>query len=518
MSETLDYTPDSVIASMRILASAMAGRADLATKAGKTFDGVRDVYAVCGYKKDLTPSDYRERYERDGVAARIVDAFPNSCWLKGGKVFEKQDETETPFEKAWTELDKKLKVWPMFRRADQLAGLGRYAVILIGAPGEVDQPLEKCSLEQLMYLMTYSEEDAVIDTYDEDFKSPRFGRPTFYNIRRTMISTSGQQVKDQKGKRVHYTRVIHVADNLLDHHTLGRSRLKNVWNLLDDLQKVVAGGAEAFWKRADGGMQLDLDPGLRITETGKDAMNEQLVEYTHGLSRILKTRGVSINRLGSDVADFRGPSAAIIDLLSASTGIPQRILMGSERGQLASTQDKSNWDERVQSRRTDFCESQVVCPFVDRMIELGALPQPGEDGYKASWPESEELDELQKADLANKLANLNKTQGETIVTADEIRTQTLGLEPFTPEQLAKIEEDKQAKAEAAQAAAAAEPKFAEWNGGAGHPDRALALALHKAMSTLQTPELRAAVQRDDVDEVKRLLDAATDEFERAVAS
>jgi hypothetical protein len=37
-----------------------------------------------------------------------------------------------------------------------------------------------------------------------------------------------------------------------------------------DLEKVVGGGAEAFWRRADRGMQLDLDPTIDVSEPQKD--------------------------------------------------------------------------------------------------------------------------------------------------------------------------------------------------------------------------------------------------------
>jgi hypothetical protein len=141
-----------------------------------------------------------------------------------------------------------------------------------------------------------------------------------------------------------------------------------------DLEKVVGGGAEAFWRRADRGMQLDLDPTIDVSQEQKDAMKVQLEEYEHELRRILTTRGVKINELGSDVADFKSPVDAIMALISAGTGIPQRVLMGSEQGKLAAKQDRANWDNRVTDRQSDFAGPLVLRPFIDKMIAIKALP------------------------------------------------------------------------------------------------------------------------------------------------
>jgi hypothetical protein len=178
------------------------------------------------------------------------------------------------------------------------------------------------------------------------------------------------------GRRVHWTRVLHIADGLLDDNVFGEPRLQCIWNRLDDLEKVAGGGAEAFWRRADAGIQFDLDPTLELDDPAKDAMKKQVEAYEHEMKRMLTTRGVKIKQLGSDVADFSNSVNSIISLISAGTGIPQRVLMGSEQAKLASKMDRSNWDERVEDRRKDYATPHVVRPFIDRMLELGVLPQP----------------------------------------------------------------------------------------------------------------------------------------------
>jgi len=420
---------------LRLLESALLSRAELASRAGITFGGKRDTFEVLGFTKNLTLDDYRQRYERNSVAGRIVDAFPSATFRgTGGEIIENEDvEVVTAFEQAWMDLATRLGVWSVFKRADILAGLGRYAVILIGAPGLLDQPLANLTAENIFFLQAYGEADAEIKSWENDATSPRFGKPTLYSLKRLTADTS------RIAKDVHWTRIIHIADGLLDDHVYGQPRLKRVWNDLDNLDKLTGGGSEAFWLRAHQGYQFDVDKDLKPDPKEKEDMRDQVDEFIHGMRRAVRTRGVTIETLGSDVADFSTNADTVLSLLSAGTGIPKRILMGSERGELASTQDRENWTERVQDRRDDYAGPIVVRQFVDRLIEFGALPKPVE--YEVLWPAVNDLTDEQKLDVAVKYATVNQAAGETVVTANEIRDKALGMEPLDPEDLEDDVED-----------------------------------------------------------------------------
>lgn len=415
---------------IRDLTSALMFRSRLANIAGKTFHGMRDLYKALGYKRELFPPDYRSRYRRNAVANRIVKALPKSTWRGGAEIIEDEDSTnETVFEAAWADFEQKHKVWTLFQQADILAGIGRYSIILIGAPGKLEEPLEQCGPDEIAYFTPFAEEDATIEQYEVDVENPRFGLPIYYTVKRTTMSSPTAINSATVGRRVHWTRIQHVADGLLDDKIFGEPRLECVWNDLDNLEKVAGGGAEAFWKRADGGTQFDIDPTLDFDEPSKKAMQDQIEEMEHGLRRYMVTRGLTVNRLGGDVSDFKNPIDSIIGLISAGTGIPQRVLMGSEQGKLAAKMDRSNWDDRVSDRRDDFAGPFIVRPFVNRMIELGVLPAP-QDDYDVRWSQLKILDDEQRATIATEWAGLNKASGETVVTPDEIREHVLGLPPL----------------------------------------------------------------------------------------
>ena len=435
-------------ARIRAAASDLLSRAQLASRAGLSFLGKRDLYATLGYSRILTPRDFRERYERNGIAARVVDALPKGSWKGGGELVEDEDpDTLTPFEQEWDILNKRLGIWSTLCRADILAGLGRFSVVLIGAEGELDEPLpKKLPPEGILYLTPFSEEDVSDFTVEQEESSPRFGLPLVYDVRR-ISGRSPRATQATQSRKVHYSRILHIADGILDDRTFGIPRMKQVWNFLDDLEKVSGGGAEAFWMRAHQGMHIGFDADTHVGDDEAKAIKESVEDYVHGLKRFFSTQGAAVTSLGSDVANFSNPVDAIITLIAGATGIPKRILVGSERGELASSQDKTSWDDLIQDRRDGFVEPLVVRPLIDMFIKLGVLPEP--EDYVVRWPEIEELDTQQKATVATAWAGLNTAAKKTVVTPNEIRDKVLGLNPFTPE-----EEAAQAEADAAAAGGA----------------------------------------------------------------
>lgn len=408
--------------------SDFVGRAVYASKAGMTFGGERDLFEALGYKPKLSTEDYRERFERNGIAARCVDALPKATWRNGAEIIQDDDpETTTDFEEAWDTLQKRLNVWSILLRADILAGLGQYAVVLIGAPGDLEEPLEKVKIDDILYLSPFSEKDALIEKIDEEKTSPRFGMPELYNFGRIIPSSTskGTRVRSDATRKVHWSRVLHIADGVLDEQIYGTPRLKNIWNYLDDLEKVSGSGSEAYWLRVHQGIQFNVDKDLQMNTTELSDFKEQVEEFSHGLRRHMRTRGMDINVLGSDVSPFSQQVDAILALISGSTGIPKRILVGSEMGHLASTQDRNNWHERIEDRRTEYADPWVVRPFINRLMGMTALPTV--DEYEVRWPHITKMDEGERADVAVKLAGI---KGDEVITGPEIRDRILQLPPL----------------------------------------------------------------------------------------
>jgi hypothetical protein len=461
-----------VQAELRALSNeVLISRLRWARAAGLSFDGARDLYQVLGYPRYLTVDDYRARYERGGIAGRIVDVFPNATWRNNPvNVAEKgndDDDTVTAFEQAWLNIDNRLQVQAKLLRTDKLAGQGNYAVLLIGVVGDSDLTTELPrgrGPQDVIYLKPFSGgggptagqtpqaraivlgANASIESYEADVTSPRFGLPLTYTLKQTTTNSPAFQ------RPVHWSRVLHVAENVLEDDVFGQPTLERVWNLLDDLDKVTGGGAEAFWLRANQGLHLDVDKDMALADV-KDTLEklkEQSEAYKHQQTRWLRTRGVSVETLGSDVANFSNPADAVMTQIAGAKGIPKRILTGSEMGELASSQDRDNWRDQVTGRQTGYAGPYIVRPLIDRLVEYGYLPVPkaGADAYDVTWRavDTQTIDERVKG--ATSMATVNSTNGSTVFTDTEIRQQA-GKEPLTDAQKAEIEEERERKAAAA---------------------------------------------------------------------
>ena len=120
-------------------------------------------------------------------------------------------------------------------------------------------------------------------------------------------------------------------------------------------------------------------------------------------------------------------------MISAVTGIPKRILTGTERGELSSAQDASEWKSYVTGRRLDHGEPHIVRPFVDRMIEIGVLPKPVLTRYEVVWSDLYAMSEAERVkiglDRSQSLKNyVTSPMAEAVVSPEGFRDLFLGLD------------------------------------------------------------------------------------------
>lgn len=142
---------------------------------------------------------------------------------------------------------------------------------------------------------------------------------------------------------------------------------------------------------------------------------------------------MELKTLGGSVANPQGPFDVIMKLVSVASGIPLRILTGSERGELASSQDDGNWAGRIEERQIHYAEPVILRPLVDRLISFGALPEPSDGEYEINWQSLSDPGERERAGTAEieSRAAVNFQTANQILTADEGR-ELLGLEGPAP--------------------------------------------------------------------------------------
>jgi hypothetical protein len=208
-----------------------------------------------------------------------------------------------------------------------------------------------------------------------------------------------------------------------------------VWNLLDDLEKTTGGGAEAGWQQANPITQFDIDKDLKVdtSDPNLKAMQTQIDELVHNLRRYIRTRGVTMNTRPSTVHDFGTNADAILSQIAGTIKVPKRILIGAESGELASSQDRSNFAERVGDRRAQIAKPVILRPFMQRIAATGAIQLPST--WDVKWPEIRNATQTERATVAVQASRLNDPAAGIIrVTTDEVRA-ILGLEPLTDDQL-----------------------------------------------------------------------------------
>lgn len=403
-----------------------------------TPDYGRNLDEVLKRRSKITYADFAKRFERDGIAARIVTAFPSATWREMPRVWETEDtEDVTEFEAAWEQLNRNHGILSYLERVDVLAGLGRYAILLLGVPGNpnLSEPLAPGGSDRLLFLAPYGEGDASIASFDTDPSSSRFGQPLTYMVDLAGSLDLGAGQANVGQQEVHHTRVIHVAEGLLKDEVHGEPRLQRVWDDLDDIQKVVGGSAEMFWQGADRGLHANVDPDVELEDEDRELIQEELKDYFDGLQRFIRTQGVELTALPSVTPDPSATASVLFDRLSGATGIPKRLLLGSERGELASTQDRDNWADRVAERRVKFGENNLLRPFIERLQWLGILPAAE---FEVGWPDLTTPSAKDRASVARETAAAIRTfVGQTgnaleVMTIPEFRESALGVEPDLP--------------------------------------------------------------------------------------
>lgn len=404
-------------------------------RVGFQYSGERDVYSALGYKdiNQLTYEDYKQRYQRQDIASAIIDSKPESTWKEAPQIkadnsdFEREVHLLLDGDNARTSL--RYGLLHHFEVVDRLARLGEYASLFLGfsdaGRDELKEPVEGLSnLNDLLYVTAMKQPAVDWDEDDiiEDPSSRRFGWPKYYRM-------------DFEGMRgdvkVHHSRVVHIPENVFDNHLRGEPVLRACYNRLFDIEKTLGASAEVVWRAGYPGLHVDIPPELHGM-VDEDDLDKQVDEYEHDMRRTLKTYGSDVEMLEGQSID---PSPVIdseLDMISGTLGIPQRKLIGTEQGDLASSQDQATWFSRIHSRQTEWAEPVVVRPTIRKLKNAGVLST--SESYEVVWPNLFELTELEEADLKANLGLALKRaspRGDpgTLATPEEIRKEIFGWSP-----------------------------------------------------------------------------------------
>ena len=385
--ETL--TDEQLISVHQSIPGDLGTRAQTAAVMGSQYGGDRNIYEALGYpsEMELNFNRYYAKYQRQDMARAIIDKPVNATWrgnLKIKESGEREKNGPTKFEESFKDLDKKLNLKSWFSRLDKLTGLGHFGILLLGFDDakkeeQLARPVSGGN-RKLLYVKAFAENIVEIVEWEGDPSNPRYSMPTLYKI-----TVTDPINNTERFITVHHTRLLHVIDGALQNDTYGEPRLKPVFNRLMDLEKVAGGDAEMFWRGARPGIAGKEKEGYELTPDQREKMQQEIHEYEHNLRRFLVTKGMELQPLEQQVADPSGHVDVLVLLISAVTGIPKRILVGSERGELASSEDRTQWLSEIKTRREEFAESKVIRPFIEICMRNGVLPKPETGDYLVAW-------------------------------------------------------------------------------------------------------------------------------------
>jgi hypothetical protein len=404
---------------------------------------------------------FQELFDREPVPERVVKVLPMETWQVQPEVYEDENpKKETPFEKSWKSLGRQLhgenyhqdedgsSIYEYLKRADVLSGVGQYGIILMGFQDgrslsepafgietqDTTQPWDGTFVfsqeklenslratrnharksgpgspvsndasrtNRLLFLRVFPEFLVDITKWETNMTNPRFGQPVEYNVTFFDPSSGGgtSAVPSTNTLAVHWTRVIHIADNLTSSEVFGVPRMRPVLNRLLDLRKLYAGSAEMYWKGAFPGLSLETHPALGgEADIDHVATRREMENYMNGLQRYLALVGMSAKSLAPQVVDPTAQISVMIEAICIQLGIPKRVFMGSERGELASSQDDAAWNDRLKERQRNYVTPRIVVPFVNRLVMLGVLPTP--KGFSVFWPDLTSQSTQEKAQAA----------------------------------------------------------------------------------------------------------------------
>lgn len=439
------------------------------------YDHRRDIDEEAGYMKELKAENYKQMYIREGIARRIIDVLPKETWKNFPTIKETDESEETEFEKAVKNCcnligqNKKSfyksevfnPLWDFCKRVDILSGIGQFGVMLLGfndveTPDQMrrpvagvaydelsqvkdmvgEEPIPKVAAPKLNFIQVFDESQIRITRYETNQNSPRFNCPVlyqldFYDPNNRSRASQGAPVQTLE---VHWTRIIHVVDSPESNELFHAPRLEALWNRSYDLVKYYAAGGEGYWRGAFPGLAVESHPSMAgdidIEDEDAQIIKEQIHDYQHKLQRYLFFLGLSVKTLAPTVVDFTPQVDAVISAICITLGIPKRVFLGSEQGELASTQDSKAWRERIYDRRVTQTNVRIIRPLIDRLILVGVLPTPSE-GYMIEWIEGDSMSAKESSQVAlmttKLLAEYVKGNLNTVMTFFDFLTRIVGM-------------------------------------------------------------------------------------------
>ena len=393
-----------------------------------------------GWPEHPTFNDFYNLYKRNGLARAVVQRPVQKTWQSFPWLLERQEpHEETTDERRIRQALDRLSFWQKLSQADEKSRVGEYGALIlrIADSKNFDQPVQGVTggLDALVELIPVYEEQLQVSEWDTDQQSTTYGQPLMYQFNESAVESDPGK---SRSFLVHPDRV-HIWSDTGGVH--GESALEACLNALLDYEKVRGAGGAGFWKNAKAAPIFTADEGGVIATSAQangmtvpeflDEFDKQTDEYNRGFDTSLLLQAMKAQFPNISLPDPTPFLLGYIQEAASTIPIPTKILIGSQSGERASTEDANEWAETIKSRQEQETKPNAM-RLIRKLMDFRIFPR---HDYYLDFGDITESSMEEKVARAEKMANINKAlmgTGEVAFTADEIR-ESMGYEAADPE-------------------------------------------------------------------------------------
>ena len=398
----------------------------------------RNHYVDFGYPEQVTFDQFWQMYQRNGIARAGVEKTVLKTWQDNPTLVEDDNADEiTETEQEVIDRFTKLRVWQKVAEVDRRSLVGKYAglILRLADSKTMREPVETVpgGLDGLVEVIPAWQGQIEVSEWDTNEASETYGHPTMFQFKENGV---GGDSSKQRQFDLHPDRVIVWSADATVH---GESSLSPGYNDLITIEKVIGAGGEGFWKNAKSAPVLSIDKDAKLEMMAKamgvsvadlaDKMDAQVADYQKGFDAMLLLQGIEAKTLGITLPQPEEFMLVALQSFAASIGIPLKILIGSQTGERASTEDAKEWSQTIMSRRNNIVVPNIM-DLVERLVRFRVM---ADKPWSVHWPDLTESSMEEKIARADKMADTNQKMqrtGEIVFTHEEIR-EVVGFEPLS---------------------------------------------------------------------------------------
>jgi hypothetical protein len=319
--------------------------------------------------------------------------------------------------------------------------------------GPSEQPNEDAPKQErrLIGLRVYDETLVQVVRYEWNINNPRFGMPVMYRVvlNDPRFSHSGIGLP-LATIFVHWSRVLHVADTFTNASTseiFADPVLQPILENILDIRKIPGAAAEGYWQSGIPTWVFKTHPQLGgdVLFDAQDAQ-DTMEKLSNSLQKWIAAIGGEWDLKAPTITNPQPFVETLITLICIQLACPVRIFKGSERGELASSQDDSKWNDVIRGYQSGYITPRIICPFIDWLIMLGVLPEP--EAYYVEWPDLDSMTDAQKATVfQTRVAAYSAAEQGGVYNTIPKKDVMTKMDFFTEEEAESMEEESQKQAE-----------------------------------------------------------------------